>query len=118
MDWFIFVLIALTWLTSLALFLDKKTFLNTFITGALFFFLGAILITSGISYPSGWTITTVGATQTITQTFTSTSSTAPWVTYVGYGIFFFGFYFIIEVYTYVLTMGSSFIQNVRDRFGF
>lgn len=118
MDWFIFVLIAIIWLISLAFFLDKKTLIRGFLTGAMFFFIGAILITSGITYPNGWTIITSGSTQTITQTFTSTTTTAPYINLVGWGLFFFGFYFMIEVWTYILTLGNSAIHTVRDFFGF
>lgn len=119
MDWFIFVVLAISFVTSLFSVLDKKTIYRVAILGGLSLLFGASLLTSGISFPTGWTITTSGSVQTIAQTFTTyTSANNPWVLGVGWLLFFTGFYFLIEVWSGLIMNLNLAVKNVREKYGF
>lgn len=73
---------------------------------------------TGIDFPTGWTIITSGSTQTISQTVTSyTSSNNPWILGIAWILVFAGLYFIIEIWTSIITTLGSGISAVRGKFG-
>lgn len=118
MDWFIFIIIGMAWITSLFGLLERKTIIRTTIFAGISLLFGFGLLANGISFPTGYSIVTVGTTQTISQTFTNyTTATNPWVTGVGWTIAFAGFFFLIEVWTGMISLIGAGIASVRDKYG-
>lgn len=118
MDWFIFILIVLAWTTGLFFFIEKKEIVRTGILALLSVFLGTAILLQGIKFPTGWTITTSGSTQTIVQTFTTyTTANEPWIN-LCWLLIALGLFLFVEIFLgLILGIGDSF-KLARERFGF
>ena len=118
MDWFIFILISTAWVTSLFFLLQKKTIIRTTVFAGFSMLLGAGLLADGVSFPTGWNIVSSGTTKTITQTFTNyTQSSNAWILGIGWTLLFTGLYFIIEVWTGLISLLGNGFSNVREKYG-
>lgn len=121
MDWFVFLFTLPLWFFSLFLVREKYTLARiVFFAGSSLLF--GLLLSTGVSFPSGQTITTIGATTTALVSFTTYTATldgvnsfpllwgASWLLIV-LGILSL-IYSFIEIYRYIFAPKDKQIRGV------